>query len=117
MSQIQVNHRTIQSSNANFNVQLATPYTAAFAGYVQDSSTQYLEAASDTIQKSTENLGESIKNFTDYINSVAEYFKSKDSTLAKEISSVTVRAVPSSKQQAAQKKQQAKTSTTYKILP
>ena len=112
MNKIKIDHSQISSIQARINQDLAHYFIAT-----ADSSTKYINGACEAIQESTKGLASGIYNFNNYLHSISEHFKDKDTKLAGEIEGVTFKAIPSAKQQAAQKKQKAKTSTTYKILP
>ncbi|RSJ58039.1 hypothetical protein D8808_00390 [Streptococcus gordonii] len=114
---IQINPETMTSVQAKFDRTLGNTFQVDVSTWIDDSSTHPLELTCETILQSTESLAETIVNFNDYLDSIANEFKEKDNKLASVISNVTIKTIPSTKQQAAQKKQKAKTSTTYKILP
>lgn len=117
VNKIKIDHSQISSIQARINQDLAHYFIATADSWVEDSSTKYINGACEAIQESTKGLASGIYNFNNYLNSISEHFKDKDTKLAGEIEGVTFKAVPSAKQQAAQKKKKAKTSTTYKILP
>lgn len=104
--QATIDQETLQNFNIIESIQM-----------VDDSSTAVMNALRNEIRDSTNGLGEAVENFNNYLNQIAQHFRKKDGALAGEIEAVTFKSIPTAKQQAAQKKQKAKTSTTYKILP
>lgn len=117
MAEIKINHAQIASVQARINQDLAHHFHVVADTWVEDSSTNYINQVCNLVRESTEGLASAVYQFNTYINSLSEHFQEKDNQLASAIKGVTVQAVPSAKQQAAQQKQKAKASKTYKKLP